>query len=46
MATDGYTITHELVEEWEAQIADLQRKVAVCDDTEQQPITFVVNHRD
>ena len=30
MATDGYTITHELGEEWEAQIADLQRKVAAA----------------
>lgn len=30
MASDGYTITPELIEEWEAQIADLQRKIAAA----------------
>ena len=30
MANDGYTITPELIEEWEAQVADLQRKIAAA----------------
>lgn len=30
MASDGYTITPELIEEWEAQVADLQRKIAAA----------------